>query len=158
MGRHTELTPDVARTIVAAVRNGNYRTTAAALAGVHRSTLYVWEQREDEPYATFTRELQAAEAEAESELLESIRNAMPSIPGEGGRGADPWQSRAWILERRWPKRWASRVRTAVTEEIDAFTDRLQKRLDDETFRKVLDASRESPAGESEPGNDNQRAA
>lgn len=149
-GRPTELTPETQTIIVEAMRRGNYRRTAALLAGVTERTLYAWQARGEanEPlYAEFLHALKEAEAEAESMLLEEIRTAQASIPGEGGRGADLWTAKAWIMERRWPKRWATRVRTAVAEELDAFTDRLQKRLDEATYRRVLDASREDAPGE-----------
>ncbi len=150
-GRPTSLTPEVQAIIIEALRRGNYRDTAAKLAGVTRQTLWNWEQRGEAgeaPFAAFFDALQKAESDAEDMLLQEIRSAQSSIPGEGGRGADVWQSRAWVMERRWPKRWAQRVRQAVTEELDAFTDRLQRRLDDATYRKVLDASREDAPGES----------
>lgn len=149
-GRPTSLTPEVQTAIVESIRAGNYRSTAAAAAGVHRNRIAEWEGRgesEEEPYASFACALQKAESEAEADLLREIRYAQPSVTGEGGHGADLWQAKAWIMERRWPKRWAARVRQQVTEEIDAFTDRLQRRLDDATYRKVLDASREDASGE-----------
>lgn len=154
MARPISLTPAVQETILAAIRAGNYKATACAKAGIHRDTLHGWEQRAatgEEPFASFSDALQKAEAEGEATLLDEIRCAQPSIPGEGGRGADIWQAKAWILERRWPKRWAARVRQQVTEELDAFTDRLQRRLDEATYRKVLDASREDAPGEGADG-------
>lgn len=149
-GRPTSLTPEVQAKILEAIRAGNYKATACALAGVHRDSLLYWEQRaeqNEEPYASFIEAFRQAEAEAESTLLAEIKNAQPAIPGEGGRGADVWTSRAWIMERRWPKRWASRVRTAVTEELGALLDRLEKKLDAETFKRVIHASREDASNE-----------
>lgn len=145
MARPTSLTPEVQETIIAAIRSGNYKATACSLAGIHRDTLHSWEVRGaagEEPFASFSDALQKAEAEAEADLLTEIRTAQSSTPGPGGNGPDLWQAKAWIMERRWPKRWAARVRTAVTEELDAFTDRLARRLDEATYRKVMDASRE----------------
>jgi transposase len=149
-GRPISLTPEVQAVIIAAIQKGNYRRTAAAKAGVCERTLYNWEERGEageEPFREFLQALKTAEAKAEAMLLEEIRTAQGAIPGPGGRGPDLWQSKAWILERRWPKRWAQRVRTAVTEEIDAFTDRLQRRLDEATYRRVIEASREESPGE-----------
>lgn len=150
MARPTSLTPEVQDAIVASIQDGNYRTTAAQSAGVCERSLYNWLERGEkgeEPYAEFMQAMKRAEASAESNLLDQIRHAQPAVTGEGGHGADLWQAKAWIMERRWPKRWAQRVRQQVTEEIDAFTDRLQRRLDDATYRKVLDASREDASGE-----------
>ncbi len=150
MARPTSLTPEVQARVVEALERGHYRSTAVRLAKISERTLYNWLERGEkgeEPYAEFMQAIKEAEAVAEDNLLVAISTAQPGIPGEGGRGADPWQSRAWVMERRWPKRWAARVRPAVTEELDAFTDRLQRRLDDATYRKVLDASREDAPGE-----------
>ncbi len=148
MSRQTSLTDETQAIILEAIRAGNYKVTACSKAGIHRDTLNGWELRGakgEEPYASFSDALQTAEAEAEAKLLTEIRTAQPGIPGVSG--ADLWTAKAWILERRWPKRWAARVRQAVTEELDALTDRLQRRLDDATYRKVLDASREDASGE-----------
>jgi transposase-like protein len=150
MARPTSLTPEVQTAIVAAILDGNYRVTAAQKAGVCERSLYNWLERGatgEAPFAEFLQAVKTAEADAESALLSQIRHAQPAVTGEGGHGADIWQAKAWIMERRWPKRWAQRVRQAVTEELDAFTDRLQRRLDDATYRKVLDASREDASGE-----------
>lgn len=137
-GRPTLCTPEVQKKILSAIRAGNYKHIAAQAAGVHRDTLNGWELRGakgEEPFASFSDALQKAEAEAEVMLVARVH--------EGGEG---WQSKAWICERRWAKRWAARVRQQVTEELDAFTDRLQRRLDEETYRKVLNASREDADG------------
>jgi len=153
-GRPTSLTPAVQDAIASAMAKGHYRRTAALLAGISERTFYNWEERGEngeEPYATFLQAVKKAEAQAEAALLDEIRTAQGSIPGEGGRGPDLWQAKAWVMERRWPKRWAARVRQAVTEEFDAFTDRLQRRLDDATYRRVMDASREDASGESASG-------
>ena len=149
LARPTSLTPAVQKVIVDAIEAGNYRETAAALAGIHRNTIRNWlvrgESEESGQYHEFLCAIEKAEATAEAKLLEEIKTAQPSIPGEGGRGADLWQTKAWIMERRWPKRWAARVRVAVSEELDALTEKLRAKLDAETFAKVVDATREEAA-------------
>lgn len=150
-GRPTKLTPEVQEQILADLRGGNYRTTACARAGIHRDTLYKWEQRGatgEEPYASFFDAIQKAEAEAEVEALTRIRTAQPAVTGEGGRGADLWQKDAWLMERRWPSRWGGRVRATVNDELAAVLKRIEAKLDPETFAKVVDATREDAAGES----------
>lgn len=140
MARPTSLTPAVRDAIVAALSDGLYRETAARCAGICERTFYAWLSRGEAGEAPFDEFLQAVkktEAEAERDIVVTVR--------AGGEG---WQSKAWIAERRWPKRWAARVRTAVTEELDAYTDRLAKRLDEATMKKVLDASREDDGVES----------
>lgn len=153
MGRPTSFTPEVGETIIAAITAGNYKATACAAAGIHRDTLNEWERRGshgEEPYASFANALMIAEAKAEMALLAEIKSAQPAVVQS--HGADVWQSRAWIMERRWPKRWGGRVRLSVTEELGSLLDRLQKNLDAETFAKVVHATREDGGGDS-PGTD-----
>jgi hypothetical protein len=124
--------------------------TACARAGIHRDTLHKWEQRGasgEAPYAEFFDALQKAEADAESSLLEQIQKAQPAVSGPGGAGADLWQAKAWIMERRWPSRWGGRVRATVTDELGTLLKRIESRLDAETFAKVIDATREDGPGE-----------
>lgn len=137
-GRPTLLTPEVQKKIIETIRAGNYKHIAAQAAGIHRDTLNGWELRAakgDEPYKSFSDELKKAEAEAEITLLETVKT-----------GGDGWQSKAWMLERRFASRWCARVRQHVAEELGAFTDKLRKTLDEPTYRKVVDAtSEDAPA-------------
>lgn len=147
-GRPTSLTLEVQTTIVAALRAGNYRTTAAALAGVSRQTILNWLARGSdgvEPYASFLRDVELAEAESEAELVAEVRAARAAVVGVSG--PDLWQARMTLLERRFPHRWSARVRTTVDEELGALMRRLEQRLDEATFAKVVDASREDAPGE-----------
>lgn len=145
-GNPTKLTPEVARAILEAIEAGNYKATACAAAGVHRDTLNHWEHLADqghEAYVEFVAALRQAEANAEMGLLAEIRGVR--APVVGVTGPEPWQAKAWIMERRYPKRWGLRVKAAVTEELEAFLARIEKRLDAPTFAKVIDASREDAA-------------
>lgn len=135
MGRPTSLTPDVERRILTALRGGNYRETAAQAAGVHRNSIRNWLERGEageEPYASFLCAVEKAEAYGERKLLRAIR-----------AGCDGWQSKAWIMERRWPGRWSGRVRVTVSDHVDALTAKLK--ADPELHRKVVDVlAREEP--------------
>lgn len=127
-GRPTSLTPEVQAQIIAALEAGNYRETAARAARVTDRSLRNWCERGEageEPYASFLADVQHAEARAEMGLLAQIKSAQAGTPGVSG--ADLWTSRAWIMERRWPKRWAARVRTAVAEEVDSLTQKLRSK-------------------------------
>jgi hypothetical protein len=133
--------------IVASIEAGNYRVTAAATAGVHRNRLAEWEKRGEsgeEPYAGFACALLKAEAKAEADLLAEIRTARPGVTGV--QGADLWQAKAWMLERRFASRWCARVKQQVAEHVDALTEKLK--ADPELARKVADvlADQESAAG------------
>jgi len=101
VGRPTSLTPEVAATIIEAMRAGNFLETAAALAGVSVSTVrnYIRDGRRGitPALAEFARDVNCARAEAETADLNHIRR-------------DPsWQAAAWRLERRHPKRWGRRA-------------------------------------------------
>jgi hypothetical protein len=145
-GRPTSLTPEVQATIVAAIEAGNYRSTAAASAGVHRNRLAEWEKRGEsgeEPYASFACALQRAEAKSEMAALAKIRDARAGTPGVSG--ADVWTNEAWFLERRFASRWCARVKQQVAETVDTLTSKLKAKP--ELHRQVLDviAADEEPA-------------
>jgi hypothetical protein len=100
VGRPTSLTPEVAKIIVDAMHAGNYLETAAALAGISVATLRNWlrvgRRGESPELADFAQAVTQARAIAEVRDLDRI-------------GRDPsWQSAAWRLERRHPKRWGRR--------------------------------------------------
>lgn len=139
--RPSKLTPDVQRIIVGAVREGMYLEPSAALAGVTRQTIYNWAKRGEggeEPYAAFFVALKKAEAEAELDLYREVRQKQ-----------DGWQSVSWVMERRWPYRWAARVRTQVAEQVDALTSKLKG--EPELHRKVMDVlSSEEPTATGTP--------
>lgn len=91
----------VAKRIVEAVRAGASRTAAAEAARVGRSTLFEWLRRGaagDAPYAAFLTRVREAEGALELELVKVII----------GHGATSWQSCAWMLERKFGRRWALR--------------------------------------------------
>lgn len=83
MARPTKLNFDTHNKIITAIRAGNYIETAAAYAGVNKSTLYEWLKRgerekqraaensryrirkSEEPYVEFSNAVEKALAEAE---------------------------------------------------------------------------------------------
>lgn len=101
MARPTKLDDLVSKRIVNAIAKGLPRDTAAKLAGIAPSTLYLWLRKGDageEPFSEFSDALKRAEAEGEAELVAIIREA----------GKTSWTACAWLLERRRPARWALR--------------------------------------------------
>lgn len=144
MARRTLCTPETIAILVSHISKGNYRATACAAAGIHRQTLLTWEKwgaEGVEPYAGFVEALATAEAEAEMALLEEIRTARPATVGVGG--ADVWQAKAWMMERRYGARWAARVKQQTAEAVDALTEKLK--ADPELHKKVLDILAENAA-------------
>lgn len=100
LGRPTKLTPELQRLICDTLRRGAYLETAAALAGVDRTTLQDWLRRggreEDGIYVDFSRAVQTAQAEAEMRDLDRI---------DAAAAAGVWQASAWRLERKHAGRW-----------------------------------------------------
>jgi transposase len=107
MARPTKLTKDTSTAICEAVKRGNYIETAAALAGVHRATLYEWLKKGRSEatgiYHDFAEAMELALAESEDTMLVLIGNA----------AEEQWQAAAWRLERRYPEKYGRR-RVEVT--------------------------------------------
>jgi len=160
-GAGIKLTKAVQDIIVTAIRCGNYLETAAALAGVHRDTLYEWLRKgaaapEGDCYRDFSDTLTRAMAESESLAIEAIRQAgeehetiktrttVKPLLNNGRQLTDDdgnpvfieetitettvesdWRALAWLLERRFSKRWGRReyLEATVTEKpIEEMTD------------------------------------
>jgi len=104
--------PELGDQIVRAVTVGNFRKSAAEIAGVTDRSIRNWLKRgaeydkaieagEDvgsevgEQFSAFRRDLLQAEAEFENSLVQNIVAA----------GADDWRASAWLLERRTAHHW-----------------------------------------------------
>ena len=112
-GRPTKLNIDTHNKIISAIRAGNYIETAAAYAGINKSTLYDWLKRgerekqrvaqnprynirkSEKPYVEFSNAVEKALAEAEVRDVAIIAKA----------AEEQWQAAAWRLERKFPDRW-----------------------------------------------------
>jgi hypothetical protein len=95
--------PNVARTIVRYLTSGAFIETAAAAAGISRSTLYEWLRRGREagrgPFWEFSMDVEKALATSEINMCRRIQRA-----AQDGQ----WQAAAWPLERKFPERWRRR--------------------------------------------------
>lgn len=122
MGRATKLTPERQRAICDMVRDGVCLGAAAEAAGVSSVTVYRWRQSTRSPYREFAAELEQALGEAEARYVNHISQAAETT----------WQAAAWMLERRWPKRWGRRDRLSLElahlsdEELDARIEALER--------------------------------
>lgn len=109
-GRPIKLTPALQETLCGAIREGNYIETACAFAGVSRQTVRNWMKRGARQskgiYRDFLDALKKSHAIAEAENVRVIRAA----------AKEQWYAAAWMLERRYPKRWGKndKVRNEVT--------------------------------------------
>jgi hypothetical protein len=111
-GAKGKLTPEVQDKIVKALRAGNYRTTAAKVAGIHDATFYNWikwgEAQKKGRYFEFFEAVKKAEAEGEAALIATINVA----------SKDTWQAAAWILERKYPDRWGRKDALAMSGTLE----------------------------------------
>lgn len=120
-GRPDKLTPETQDRIVKMLLAGNYLETAAAAAGITKSTLYEWLRRGtrvrngevppskqsafDKRASVFSDAVEKAAAQAEALMVQRITVA----------SEEDWRAAAWRLERRHPDRWG-RKRLDVTSD------------------------------------------
>ena len=98
IGAPEKLTPELRETITRYIRQGSFRETACAAAGVTAKTLREWLRRgKDESdqglrtkYTDLVEAMDKAEAECVVRDVAKIRAA----------GEDDWKALAWVLERR----------------------------------------------------------
>ncbi len=110
------LTPAVKKTICKAIKLGATLEIAARAAGIGARTLDEWlNHGRDElqvdpdasgPCAAFVSEVMIASSKNEQELIGIIRKEAPQT----------WQAAAWLLERKFPERYAKVDRLRVTED------------------------------------------
>lgn len=113
MGRPTKLTPKVQERIGKAIEDGLPYETAARLAGVSYDSFNRWLHDGEagiEPYCKFYKHIKECEAKGEEELLNRIK--------ETGASGKAWQANAWILERRYPERYAKSEKLQVDQKTE----------------------------------------
>lgn len=120
-GRPEKLTPEVQQKIVDAIRMGAYIETAAAYAGINKSTLYDWMKRgaraKSGKYKEFSNAIEKALAESEMRDLAVIAKA----------SQENWQAAAWRLERKFPDRWGRRKAKSEIAKIEAETEFIREK-------------------------------
>jgi len=97
--------------ILTAVRLGMYPDRAAEMHGISKSTMRMHKKAHPE----FLTAIKEAEAHAESTFLGKIYRHMD----------DQWTACAWMLERRWPERWAKREAPLTSNEAKDMVNRLR---------------------------------
>jgi len=143
-GRPSKLNAVTKARLLTAIKRGAHLDVACRSAGVEYATVCEWRQRGEgrhptrkatKEYAEFAEEITRAIADSEMALLTTIRQAAE---------VDAVHAR-WILERRFPERWANtqRIELQVDErvrtEIETFWDSLEAELDADTYERVLKA-------------------
>jgi transposase len=98
-----EPSPEVRKAICDALNAGGFLETAITFAGVPKSTFYDWMKKgakdKSGVYKEFSDAIKRATATAETRYLALI----------GTASKNQWQAAAWILERRWPHKFARRA-------------------------------------------------
>ena len=111
-GKPTLCTPAVIGAIAAAVRDGMYPGSALDAAGISATSHSYWVQRaleddnaglDDSIYCQYSRAVKIAEADAEAEMIKTVREAAHA-------GPQYWPAGMTMLERRHPDRWGKRER------------------------------------------------
>ncbi|MFS8631315.1 MAG: hypothetical protein LOD92_09215, partial [Bacillales bacterium] len=104
-----------------AIRMGAYIETAAAYAGINKSTLYDWMRRgaraKSGKYKEFSNAIEKALAESEMRDLAVIAKA----------SQENWQAAAWRLERKFPDRWGRRKAKSEIAKIEAETEFIREK-------------------------------
>ena len=125
-GRPITITDEIIDKICSAVRLGSYIETAAAFAGVPKSTFYDWLKsgaaKQDPLCVKLSDTIEKALAESELRDINRIDKAAE-------KGA--WQASAWRLERKFPKKWGRKeiVRHEdVTTNNDSFGEESVNKL------------------------------
>ena len=120
-GRPSLLNLEVTEKIVDCLRVGSYIETAVAFAGINKDTFYAWLKRGAKetkgPYREFSDAIEKALAEGELDHIKRINEASKT----------EWQASAWMLERKFPKRWGRRT------EVELGPNATQKSKDISTW-------------------------
>ncbi len=137
----TLFTAAIGDAIVSGAERGVPLEVSARAVGVSSGAVREWlrrgEGRDDRPvteeFATFAQCYRKAEEAFVTKAIAGIESA----------GADSWQALAWLLERRFPDLFSTRVRETVKAEIDALYELLEAKLDPDTYSKILQVIAES---------------
>jgi transposase-like protein len=119
MGKRSGLTPECQEKIIQAVRQGNFLTVSAGLAGIEESTLHKWirlgETESSGKFNQFVKQLREAQAQAEALAVVTIRKA--SLEGD-------WKAAAWYLEKGPAKaRWRPNLHIDYSKATDEELER-----------------------------------
>lgn len=105
VGRPRVMTDEVIEKIIHTIKLGLHPDRAALAHGISSNTMRSYKKRNPE----FARMVKEAEASAESGLLSRILMHTDR----------QWTACAWMLERRWPERWAKKEHVEVSTKGEA---------------------------------------
>ena len=108
MGRKTKLQDDIQHRLISAIEKGLTIVDACEYAGISEKTYYNWlnkntdeikDEEERKKFVQFLQDVKKAQSECQMYCLDFIMKDKS------------WQSKAWVLERRFPDRWAKKDMT-----------------------------------------------
>ena len=108
MGRKTKLQDDIKHRLISAIEKGLTIVDACEYAGISEKTYYNWlnkntdeikDEEERKKFVQFLQDIKKAQSECQMYCLDFIMKDKS------------WQSKAWLLERRFPDRWAKKDMT-----------------------------------------------
>lgn len=121
-----ELTSAIADRLVEATSKGLIRKVAARCAGISPETFYKWlrlGRKGIEPYAQLVQRLKEAQSRGEMELVDIIKM----------HAADTWQAGAWLLERRYPERYA--LKQKISHEVQLTPEQARAKFKEITGKE-----------------------
>jgi len=109
MGRKTKLQDDIQKRLLSAIEKGLSIIDSCEYAGISEKTYYNWLNKDIETikdageqkkfFIQFLQNIKKAQSECQMYCLDFIMKDKS------------WQSKAWLLERRFPDRWAKKDMT-----------------------------------------------
>lgn len=120
-GRGKEkLTKDGIKTALRLCRAGLPDCQIAAALGVRAETFSIWRNHpKTENQTQLSKAMKKADAEREAALVTRIMRASD----------DTWQAAAWLLERRYPERYAKPVRPVEDRSAERDDERIKGYID-----------------------------
>jgi hypothetical protein len=107
-----EWTEELLELILARIRNGAHPERAAAAEGVDKLQWLIWTNPDNSPMAReLNRKVQQAEARAECDLVAGVYC-----------GRQEWRSSGYLLERRWPERWAEEKQSDTDQPLTVIVN------------------------------------
>lgn len=126
----SKLTEELIDTLCKYVSEGAYNYTACEMVGINEASLYRWLGQKDKGglFVKLSKSLKKAQGGFEHTHVKQV-------------SLDPqWQSSAWILERRFPERWAKKEPPMFQMNIAQLTDGYKDLLVSEVKRKLLQST------------------
>lgn len=116
VGRPAKINNEIQEKIIKAIQAGNYIETAAAYAGINKSTLYDWLKRGEREKQRVAKNSKYKIRKQEAQFVE-FSNAVEKALADaemrdvliiGKAAEEQWQAAAWRLERKFPDKWGRR--------------------------------------------------